>query len=433
MFANQCLSRYSKARILIKNISLMTKLGLRDSILFLTLIPTMLIGLILGGYFTVNRYVELEEILFQRGSSISEPLAIALEQPVLRDDRSQLHRIVSTTHKKHSPLIKSIAIFDVDKSLKLTSNYHEKFESLSFDRNIESLHHTKMIKKDGTFIFFTPIKFNSQPTEQWQQAHAEPLALLVIQISQDQAIIAQQYTLIMSISIIVIALVLSGVLSIRISKVLVSPLSNLLLATDKLVEGKQDIGLKEPMQGEFELLRQGLHTINDAMATQRDEMQKHIDQATSDYRETLEQYETQNIQLNIAKKEAQDANKVKSDFLAKMSHELRTPLNGVIGFTRQLYKTPLNKHQKEYLDTIELSANSLMTIISDILDFSKLEAGAMELENIHFQLREVISEVLTLLAPSAYEKKLELSISIHPHVPENLVGDPTRLKQVLIN
>ena len=411
----------------------MTRLGLRDSILVLTLIPTMLIGLILGGYFTVNRYVELEEILFQRGSSISEPLAIALEQPVLREDRAQLKRIVSTAHNKHSPLIKTIAVFDVEKELLLTSNYHEHFGNLNFTSDIKALHHTDMVKKDNTFIFFTPVKFNSQPSEQWQDAHAAPLALLVIEVSKDKAIIAQQQTLIMSISIIVIALILSGILSLRISKVLVSPLSKLLLATDKLVEGKQDIGLQAPMQGEFELLRQGLHTINGAMANQRDEMQKHIDQATSDYRETLEQYETQNIQLNIAKKEAQDANRVKSDFLAKMSHELRTPLNGVIGFTRQLYKTPLNKHQKEYLDTIELSANSLMTIISDILDFSKLEAGAMELESIHFQLREVISEVMTLLAPSAYEKKLELSISIHPHVPENLVGDPTRLKQVLIN
>ena len=116
-----------------------------------------------------------------------------------------------------------------------------------------------------------------------------------------------------------------------------------------------------------------------------------------------------------------------------MSHELRTPLNGVMGFTRQLYKTPLNKHQKDYLDTIMLSANSLMTIISDILDFSKLEAGAMELESIQFQLRDAVNEVMTLLAPSAHEKQLELSIYINPQVPDDLTGDPTRFKQVLIN
>jgi len=225
----------------------------------------------------------------------------------------------------------------------------------------------------------------------------------------------------------------AAILALRLSRMFMTPLNKLVLATDKLVEGKRSTGLNDNMIGEFELLREGLNTIAHTMVMQKDEMQKNIDQATSDYRETLEQYETSNIELSFAKKEAQDANRVKSDFLAKMSHELRTPLNGVIGFTRQLYKTPLNKHQKDYLDTIMLSANSLMTIISDILDFSKLEAGAMELESIQFQLRDAVNEVMTLLAPSAHDKQLELSIYINQQVPDDLTGDPTRFKQVLIN
>ncbi|BBN81031.1 histidine kinase [Pseudoalteromonas sp. A25] len=411
----------------------MTKLSLRDSILALTIIPTVLIGLILGGYFTVNRYVELEEILYQQGSSISEPLAIAAEQAVLQQDRAALHRIISTAHNKHAPLVKSIALFDQDNQLLLTSNYHEQFEQLYFFGDVSQLHKTELVKLNDSFVFFTPIKHYSKQLDRWHTTHPKTLAVLAIEVSQNQALISQQHALIWSCGIILFALLLAGFLSFRISKMFTVPLSQLLLATDKLVEGKRDIDIEQQMIGEFELLRQGLNTINEKMIGQRDEMQKHIDQATSDYKETLEQYETQNIQLNIAKREAQDANRVKSDFLAKMSHELRTPLNGVIGFTRQLYKTPLNKHQKDYLDTIELSANSLLTIISDILDFSKLEAGAMDLENIQFQLRDAINEVMTLLAPSAHDKNLELSIAINRQVPDNLVGDPTRFKQILIN
>lgn len=164
-----------------------------------------------------------------------------------------------------------------------------------------------------------------------------------------------------------------------------------------------------------------------------DEMQRHIDQATIDLRESLEQFEIQNVELNFAKRKAQDANQVKSEFLANMSHELRTPLNGVIGFTRQVLKTPLTDTQRDYLYTIERSAANLLSIINDILDFSKLDAGKMVLEKIPYSLREATEEALTLLAPSAHQKNIELSFNITSSVPDSLIGDAMRVKQIIIN
>jgi two-component system sensor histidine kinase BarA len=412
----------------------MTKLGLRDSVLTLTLIPTVIIGLLLGGYFTVNRYIELDEILYQQGATISEPLAIALEQPLLDKNKVLLNRLISFTHNRHSPSIKSIAIFDTNNELLMTSNYHRSFDELINQTSLESLKVTKIDSSKDIITFYTPIIGHSSPNTQWDSsAFQTTLGTVILQLNKDKAVIGQQRALLVSGIVIILSLVLAAIMAFKLSRMFMTPLNKLVLATDKLVEGKRSTGLTDTMLGEFDILREGLNTIADTMVMQKDEMQKNIDQATSDYRETLEQYETQNIQLTMAKKEAQDANRVKSDFLAKMSHELRTPLNGVMGFTRQLYKTPLNKHQKDYLDTIMLSANSLMTIISDILDFSKLEAGAMELESIQFQLRDAVNEVMTLLAPSAHEKQLELSIYINPQVPDDLTGDPTRFKQVLIN
>ena len=412
----------------------MTKLGLRDSVLTLTLIPTVIIGLLLGGYFTVNRYIELDEILYQQGATISEPLAIALEQPLLDKNKVLLNRLISFTHNRHSPSIKSIAIFDTNNELLMTSNYHRSFDELINQASLESLKATKIESSKDIITFYTPIVGHSSPNTQWDaSAFQTSLGTVILQLNKDKAVIGQQRALLISGIVIILSLVLAAIMAFKLSRMFMTPLNKLVLATDKLVEGKRSTGLTDTMLGEFDILREGLNTIADTMVMQKDEMQKNIDQATSDYRETLEQYETQNIQLTMAKKEAQDANRVKSDFLAKMSHELRTPLNGVMGFTRQLYKTPLNKHQKDYLDTIMLSANSLMTIISDILDFSKLEAGAMELESIQFQLRDAVNEVMTLLAPSAHEKQLELSIYINPQVPDDLTGDPTRFKQVLIN
>ncbi len=133
------------------------------------------------------------------------------------------------------------------------------------------------------------------------------------------------------------------------------------------------------------------------------------------------------------KKRAQEAARIKSEFLANMSHELRTPLNGVIGFTRLTLKTELTPTQRDHLNTIERSANNLLAIINDVLDFSKLEAGKLILESIPFPLRSTLDEVVTLLAHSSHDKGLELTLNIKSDVPDNVIGDPLRLQQIITN
>ena len=158
-----------------------------------------------------------------------------------------------------------------------------------------------------------------------------------------------------------------------------------------------------------------------------------VHERTSDLRDEKERAERARGEADAARAEAERANRAKSDFLANMSHEIRTPMNGVMGMTHLLLGTELSGNQREYARTIAHSGEALLTILNEILDFSKVEAGKLELEAVDFEPRAVVADVLKLFTEAAQAKGLPLLVDIADAVPQVLRGDALRLRQTLIN
>jgi len=171
----------------------------------------------------------------------------------------------------------------------------------------------------------------------------------------------------------------------------------------------------------------------DTDITQRKQMEEDLRRANNIADELLDKTNKVIGDLKLAKKELEESMQVKEQFLANMSHEIRTPMNAIIGFTQQLQKTSQTPEQKQYIDIIKTSGENLLVIINDILDFSKLRSGKINFEKIKFSLQETISSLTKLLQPKAHDKNLTLHTDIDKQINDNLIGDPTRLNQILTN
>jgi len=176
-----------------------------------------------------------------------------------------------------------------------------------------------------------------------------------------------------------------------------------------------------------------LSKVNESLETKIRERTASLIEANDLLRKEIEMRKQAEEDLHKAKQAAEAANLAKSEFLANMSHEIRTPMNAIIGMTELALETPLTPEQREYLDLVKTSGGSLLTVINDILDFSKIEAGRLEVEAIPFPLRESLGDTMKTLALEAYRKGLELAYEIAPDTPDALLGDPVRLRQIVLN
>ena len=415
----------------------MTKYSLRARMMILILAPTLMVGLLLSSFFVVHRYNELQRQVIDAGANIIEPLAISSEYSMTWHNRDAMRELVSLLHRRHSGIVRAISVFDNHNQLYVTSNHKQNLSLLQQD-DIRALPDDVSMERHGNVLILrTPITTERYDVDELPDEDAKPsgnpLGYVAIELDLQSVRLQQYKEVFVATLMLLFCLCLAMLFAYRLMRDVTGPIRNMVTTVDRIRRGQLDSRVEGYMLGELSILKNGINAMAMSLTAYHEEMQHNIDQATYDLRETLEQLEIQNVELDLAKKRAQEAARIKSEFLANMSHELRTPLNGVLGFTRQMLKTQLRTTQRDYMQTIERSANNLLSIINDVLDFSKLEAGKLMLEAIPFPLRATLDETLVLLAPSAHDKGLELTVVCDSSVPDDVIGDALRLQQILIN
>ena len=415
----------------------MRRWGIQRKVFFLALVPTMVLMVVIGVYFTHTWIHNLSQMLEQRGHSLSRQLASASEYGTFTGNRDLLFGLASSMLEERG--VRAITIYDRDGSQLVQTGPRQRLKPPEL---IQGVTGSRMTHGDTSSLFLSPIfpqdlmidgLMGVDGAGSDTSSDNTPLGWVSVELSHAIVEKEQYQALLVSLLVIGGGLILNGLIAVHLSRSVTDPVHELTRGISRLREGRLDTRIAINASPELEELAAGLNAMALSQQRAQDEMQQNVDQATEDLRETLETIEVQNIELDLARKQALEASRIKSEFLANMSHEIRTPLNGIIGFTDLLLKSPSSSHQRDHLNTIRKSSEILLTIINDILDFSKIEAGKLVLDRTPYRLRDTIEEVLVMLAPAAHDKDLDLVPLVYDDVPDELMGDPLRIKQVITN
>lgn len=377
--------------------------GIQRRLILITLIPAALLGVLLVTFFTHVRLDALDQEMQTTGQLIADQLAPATEYAVLTGNLALLENLVASSLSIAN--VQRIEVFD----------QHGQSLAMMHQGDLDERHlrtFTAEIRRQQVPVYYDLFLLNSDSVTTAPQQ----VGSVAVSLSYQHFIERQRGILMRSLLFSAVALLAALLLSTRLARALARPLVDMRNAVRALQEGHLDTRLQVREDSEIGEL---MSNLNHLAAT--------LQAAEARQSETV-------TQLVSAREQAEQASRAKSDFLAMMSHELRTPLNGVMGMLQLLDTTELSGEQREYVSVASESTDHLLKIINDILDLSRIERDAFELEHIRFELARLLLRTTQAFDYAAGQRGLTLSLDIEgtPEAPV-VIGDPTRLRQVLVN
>lgn len=401
--------------------------GLNRQIMIVTLVPLVLLSIILTIYFIWIQTSDSKKMLVIQGSTIAKLLSAESNSALANQDLSRLRAISKA----------SLEFSDVADIIFLDSRYQVLQRNAGFDLDLKltapSVYHSTKY-----WYFVQPVSSSKPLTSLYAPpsqtlSSTEVIGWVVVLLSEEQSKLRNQNIILSVIAVIAAILLFAFGFAKGLAKQIMIPINEITSVVEAFQKGNFDARARESHAGKLHTLANGINRMALRIKVSNTDMETRVDSATRRLQSAMHHLEQQNETLETTREKAIEANQAKDQFLARMSHELRTPLTSVLGFSKILQETSITEEQVEPIRIINHTSQLLLSIVDDILDYSKLEKNAITLERIDYNIETAMLDILEMQAPMAHSKGLELSLVSTNGRSYEIKGDPTRFKQIFSN